>query len=163
MPGVSFQPTEADLIAAYRLHFFDSLGRRRAWTRIVIGAGLFALLSALFLQRDFSVILAGIIGAIYWFGLLAIILGLNLLLLPKRFRRIFAQQKSLHGEAHVEWTSEGISFRNVRGHTDLRWSDFVRLVEGRHTILLMQSDALFNFIPKLALSPEESADIMARG
>jgi len=162
MMATNFQATEADLVAGYRLHFLDSIKRKRALRAFVVVAVVCALVSTWLLwSDDIGPIVAALVGLVYGFGLLAIILVINFLMLPRRVRRIFAQQKSLHGETHVEWSDAGISFRSAHGHSTLEWSDYVRLVEGRDMILLMQSDALFNFIPKSALTAEQAAGIMA--
>jgi hypothetical protein len=161
MNRVVFRATEKDLISAYRLNFLASMRRRRTWARFILGAAFFGVGSAVLLGNDIGTGLAAVVGAAYWFALLAIILLLNFLLLPRRTKRIFRQQKALHEVAEVEWSEESINFRSAQSHATVPWSHFVRLVEGRNMILLMQSDALFNFIPKASLSPEQAASIMA--
>jgi hypothetical protein len=162
MTAISFQATEADLVAAYRTQFLASVWTRRALRSHAIGATIFAALSVWLLgPDDVNVGMAVLIGVAYWFGLMSLLLGIIFLRLPRRVRRIFAQQKSLHGEMRVEWLETSISFQTAHGNSNFEWSDYVRLIEGRDTILLMQSDALFNFIPKSAITPDQAATIMA--
>jgi hypothetical protein len=100
-------------------------------------------------------------GVLFWSFILSLILGLNYVLLPRRVHRIFLQQKALHDEVRIQWNDEGISFESGRGSSRFLWSDFVRIAENQKAIVLLQSDALFNFIPKRVLSADEVASIMA--
>lgn len=100
-------------------------------------------------------------GVLFWTLILSLILTLNYVLLPRRVRRIFVQQKALHDKVSIQWGDEGISFETGRGSSRFLWSDFVRIAENQKAIVLLQSDALFNFIPKRVLSADEVASIMA--
>ncbi|MBP2513717.1 YcxB family protein [Sphingomonas sp. PvP018] len=71
------------------------------------------------------------------------------------------QQKALHDEVAIQWGDEGISFESGRGSSRFLWGDFIRIAENQKAIVLLQSDALFNFIPKRILSADEVASIMA--
>jgi len=100
-------------------------------------------------------------GVLFWTLLLTLILMLNYLLLPRRVRRIFVQQKTLHDEVAIEWNDQSISFTSRRGASRFLWSDFLRVAENQKAIVLLQSDVLFNFIPKRVLSADDVASIMA--
>lgn len=54
-------------------------------------------------------------GFLFWTLILSLILTLNYVLLPRRVRRIFVQQKALHDEVSIQWGDEGISFETGRG------------------------------------------------
>lgn len=106
-----------------------------------------------------SVPLAAAAGAAYWFVFLSGILFSAYLRLPRQVRRIFSQQKSLHEDATIEWSESGIAFRSARGHSSFDWSVFVLVVIGRDAIIFRQSDALMNFVPVRALTPEQISNI----
>ncbi|MEQ1954556.1 YcxB family protein [Mesorhizobium sp. CN2-181] len=92
----------------------------------------------------------------------AILLSIHILL-PWRVRRIFAQQKSLHDEIHIDWSDEEIAFKSERGYFKFRWNDFVKIAESKEVIILHQSDVMFNFIPKRVLSTDQAASMMSHG
>lgn len=100
-------------------------------------------------------------GVIIWTFFLGIFFLMNYLFIPRRARRIFLQQKNLHNEVALQWSDGGVSFKSAKGSSNFSWSDFIRIAENRHAIILLQSDALFNFIPKRVLSSDEVASIMA--
>ena len=57
----------------------------------------------------------------------------------------------------LDWSSDGIRIITSRGEVRFGWEDFHARYAGRITVLLMQSDALFNFVPKRILTPEQAA------
>lgn len=163
MQSVTFQPTADDLLAANRVYFHSLLKGRRLLRPLLIGsAAVGAIGAAVFWALGGRPVLGFGIGALYWVVLLAAILGTNYLLLPRRSRRTFAQQKALHQETEVAWEEDGITFRSAQGTTRFGWSDFVRIYEGSGAIIFFQSDALYNFVPTRALTDEQMADIRAR-
>ena len=161
MLSISYQPTESDLIAAYRLHASNALRSKRTWVGFLIGALICALISGWVFESDLGLPLGALLSVIYWLVLLGLLIGIARLALARRVRRIFAQQKSLHGESTVAWSDESITFGSPKGMTTYEWSDFLKIIEDRNIILLMQSDALFNFVPKRLLSSDQAARIMA--
>jgi hypothetical protein len=157
----SYEITARDLIAGYRLNFLSALKGRKVWVRcavltILLGAG-----SAFLFADDLGIAIGALIGVAYGALLLSVIWLTCFLLLPRRARRIFAQQKALHDPIAIEWSEALITIGSNRGTTTFEWSDFVRSLENHEIILLFQSDAVFNFIPKRALSPEQAASIIA--
>jgi hypothetical protein len=163
MPSISFQPSADDLIDANRAFIAVTLKSRRMARIYLIGAAIFGIGGAALLWSDRAIEPAlGCLGAIlYWTVLLAVGHGLNALLLPRRTRRTFAQQKDLHGPVSIDWSEQGVAIQSARGSARFAWEDFVRVVEGRRAILLFQSDRLYNFIPKRTLTPDQAVQIMA--
>ncbi len=82
--------------------------------------------------------------------------------IPRRSRRIFAQQKSLQSEVEASWNEEALDLAAPSGRGKLLWGDFHKWTEGPNVILLYQSDAIFNLFPKRAFSEEALADIRGR-
>jgi hypothetical protein len=162
MRSLSFVPNEADLIAANRLHFWSSLKWKQTVRSYLLGGLLFSLIGALLVQRDSAwVILVGAAsGFMFWSLLLASILTLNYILIPRRSRHAFRQMKTLQSETDINWSPERIQLKSAQGSSDFDWQDFVRIAHGRDVILLFQSDYMFNFIPKRAVSGEQATDLL---
>lgn len=79
--------------------------------------------------------------------------------IPRRSRRIFAQQKSLHDEIEAKWDEAALDLATSSARSRHRWADFLKWTEGQNVILLYQSDAVFNMLPKRAFSPEALTEI----
>lgn len=161
MRSGSFVPIEADLIAAYRLHFWTSLKWKRTVWSYALGGPVFAFIGTLFTEwNSAGVIMVGAtLGFIFWSFLLTCILVVNYILIAPRSRRAFRQMKTLQSQTEINWSPERIQLQSAQSNSDLDWRDFVRIAQGRDVILLFQSDYLFNFIPKRALSDEQATDL----
>ncbi|MES1971310.1 MAG: YcxB family protein [Pseudomonadota bacterium] len=159
MQTISFQPTPEDLLGAYKLNFRATLKSKRVMRAYIGGCSALAGLAAAgaWAWDIAPVWIAAAIGFGYWITFLSLIFASAYLRLPRQVRRIFDQQKSLHDETTIEWSETGISFTSSRGNSQFLWSDFVKIVRGQDAIILRQSDALMNFIPSRALSPEQLA------
>ncbi|QXT34755.1 YcxB family protein [Sphingomonas sanguinis] len=152
----------SDLIAANRAYFWASLRTRRMLRSYAVGGFIFGLMSVGFAWNEpaGAKVIAFLGGVLLWTFFLGIFLSINYVLLPRRTRRIFAQQKNLHNEVALQWGDGGVSFQSEKGSSKFAWSDFIRIAENRNAIILLQSDALFNFIPKRVLSADDVASIM---
>lgn len=161
--SVGFELTASDLLAAYRAHCWAHFRRPRFLVTYLIVAICYTALGWLFNERDtLSSLLADAMVALLLAAVvMCLILGLTFGLLPRRVRRVFAQQKSLHGPAEVEWDDEEIKLSGATGLSRFAWHDFVKWHESSSTILLYQSDAMFNLLPKRAFSPEQIDTIRA--
>lgn len=164
MSSISFQPTPEDVLAATRLHYSTSLRSRRMLNAYLLGSALCAAAGfALARIFDLSLILIALGGAVFWPVFLSLVLLAGYLRLPWRARRTFAEQKSLQGEVTVEWSDTGISMKSRYDRLRFAWADFTAIVEGPDTILLRETDTLFTFLPKRALSDEQVASILRYG
>lgn len=159
MQTVTYQLTSADLLAAYRLNASYALRRPSVWVRIALVGVTFASVAAWSLGEDLGMTFSALVGVSYWFLLFGALFLVGRLTLPRRVGRIFRQQKALHGDTTLEWSEESFGFRTSRGTSCYPWSDFMRIMEDKHTIVLMQSDVYFNFVPKRFLSAEQAASI----
>jgi len=162
MRTASFTPIEADLIAANRLYFWSSLRWKRTVWSYALGGLVFAFIGALFSEwvNAGEIVLGATSGLTFWLLMLTSILTLNYVLIPIRSRRAFKQMKALQNQTDIDWSPERIKLQSKQGSTDLDWRDFIRIAQGKDVILLLQSDFLFNFIPKRALSDEQAADFV---
>jgi hypothetical protein len=162
MRSASFVPSEADLKAAYRLHFWTSLTWKRTVLSYAFGGLLFALIGTLFTEWDSGgvVLIGATLGFVFWSVLLACILAMNYFLIAPRSRRAFRQMKALRSHTDVNWSAERVQLQSAQGSSDLDWRDFAHIAQGRDVILLFQSDYMFNFIPKHAVSDEQAIDLV---
>ena len=167
MPSATFTPTSADLVDANQLWFTNNLKSSRQYLAYAFGGAFFAALAVWLAYPELvgalALTAAAAAGVVFWTILLAGILGLNYLLLPRKAHRIFAQHKALHAVTHVRWNEEGIVFETEHGHSRHFWTDFVDMAENETLVLLFQSENLFNFVPKRALSTADAAELASRG
>jgi hypothetical protein len=68
--------------------------------------------------------------------------------LPRRARRIFAQQKNLQCPFEFRWDDDALLGVNERGSNRTPWSDYVKWAQDDRIILLYLSDAMFQMVPK---------------
>jgi len=99
---------------------------------------------------------APIYYAIFPVAVFAGILLFGYALLPRRARILYNQQRELHEPMQIEITQEAVRFETSSGTSTRQWASFVKWGETPHNILLYQSDALLNVLPKKAL-PEPNA------
>ena len=93
-----------------------------------------------------------------WLALMAIFTAMSWLGLPRVVRRIYGKQKTLHADCTVSWNEEAMGVVTPKATQHMLWTDFIRWSESKTSIILFQSDHLFNFIPKSALSAENLTD-----
>jgi len=165
MNSISFQPTAEDLLAANRLNFMVTVKSRRVAKSYVLGGLVVGAATAyvFWAWQLGPIILGAAIGVAYWPIFLSLILLSAYLRLPRQVRRIYGQQKSLHDSITVDWSDDSISFASNRGYSKFQWVEFVKIIKGRETIILRQSDAVMNFIPLRVLSVQQAEDITAKG
>lgn len=164
MGSVSFECTADDLIAAQRLylsHKFRSRRVLRAYFLGVVILGGMAGLGARYLLGD-SGVLAAVLGAAYWTIFLTAIFLIGYLRVPPQARRVIREQKSLHGRTEIRWDEERISFTSPRGETRYDWGDYVSIFVGSQAIVLLQSEAMMNFIPTRILAAEQVTEFAKR-
>lgn len=163
METASFQPTADDLLAGNRLFYRTSLRSWRVARAFLLGGAVFAavFLSCVWGQGLIVMAFTAIGGVVGWAVALGVILLGNYLQLPRRVRRIYAQQKALHDGVEVTWSEAGITITSSRGGGTFNWSDFLRMHRDDHVVILLQSEALFNFIPIRALTAQQADNIEA--
>lgn len=159
---VSFSPTSDDLLAAYRLKMKRAVRSNRVGRTYILGAVILGALCGLAasLWGIAPVSIAVFAGGGYWLVFLTVVFGAAYLRLPRQVRRIFADQKTLHGKTVVEWSDAGISFSSARGESRFTWSDYIDAVADRDAMILLQSEVLMNFIPARVLLPGQANEIV---
>ncbi|WP_294320186.1 YcxB family protein [uncultured Sphingomonas sp.] len=162
MVEVTFTPCPEDYVAVQRTMFARSLRSRKFIGRT---AGLLAFIGVGAMAIPFlvdgtasSALLPVPVAAM---GALAIIIGGNWLLLPRRARRLFMQQKTLHHEHRTMFDASGFRQASVRAEIALPWGELLGWHLGRDVLLLYSNDHLAYFIPVRAFGPEQLAQVEA--
>ena len=103
---------------------------------------------------------AGVIGTALAGGLL-FPLAMIRWRVPVAARRIYRQQRGLRQEVTLAWTREELAIQTALGQARLPWADYIRWREDRNIVLLFQSDAIFQMLPKRVLSPAALGELRA--
>lgn len=155
-----FRPDIADYIATTRAAWLGSLWSRRSATGIamlfVIATTIVTAISANQGGVTFSDIAMIGAGVFAW---LAAFLGLSFLLIPRRSRRLFLQQRTLACDFDVEWTDSHLVYRSDISGAAIAWPDYYKWREGRDVFLFYLNERLHHFVPKRALTPEQIVDL----
>ncbi len=165
METVTYEATPVDVIGAYRLFYISSLRSGRTLRGLlipaVVCAAVYGFLVWYLCGCISEVPLACLAGFAFWSGGVGIVLLGNYLHVPRRARRIYAQQKALHDVMVITWDDNEITLTSTRGVGSYNWSDFLKARRNEQALLLFQSDAAFNFIPMRVLTTEQADGIMA--
>lgn len=161
--NVSFRPTEQDFATVGQGSFRRSLGRRRFRIRMAITAliGFAAGLTLSWVNTDNLILTYGLAGALLALLWLGLIIGGSYLLIPRRSRRLFRQQRSAGDVLHWTWTDSAIALESDRGRTMMLWSEYYDWYENRSSFGFGLNDRLYHFIPKRCLDAGQIADIRA--
>jgi hypothetical protein len=134
----------ADFRAAQYVHL-----RPRPWLRYV---GTLLLMLALVvllvgLCADFATP-SSHTNSLLMAALLVYIAAFFFVYLPWRYRRLYRQQKALHGPIRFQVAETGVTTTSSVGQVVFPWSHFHKWKEGKVVFLLYFSDALFTAVPK---------------
>ncbi|PKV14045.1 YcxB family protein [Xanthomonas prunicola] len=126
-----------DHLAAQRLHARHSSNRLIVFLAVLllIGAGLLKLSGA---REIIGPVLIGGGGG----GLIGLAL-LHVWGLPRRIKRLHAQQASLRHPYTYAWDENGLEVTWADGHFRRPWSDYIRVRENDRVLLLYHNDRLF--------------------
>ena len=162
MTPIALQLENRDVMAAQRLYQRSSTWRRRILVRVGIAIPVLTLATVLLVQRRLdwrdwaSLTLGGLIG-----------MAVLLLILPRLVgwlagRRALERQPILRREQALHWDDDGFrQFEDTGRDGHYRWTDVIELAHDPQTILLFISPRLFVVVPRRALSPDQSADLIA--
>lgn len=162
--SVTFTPSKADYIAATRVHLMRQLTSRRFIVRMTIfGLGLWIAVTLLGFVLDGELLGAAVIGLLSvmsGFAALGILIGGNILLLPRRSGRLYDQQKSLHRQTEFSWDETGTRWMSEAGDSRYPWDDYHRWTVTKNMVLLYLNDHFMHFIPRHVLGAA-SEDLVA--
>jgi hypothetical protein len=165
MPGtMTMERNEADLLATHRDWFWANL--RRGWERRLLGyLGVIGLLIALgwalnrwvfdglgwplYGAAGGVVIAVPVCWTLYW------------LLLPKRTRRLFRQQRLADPRFTWRWSEAGLETEGANGNSRHAWDELHRWHPGKRSLMFFLHDAFVLYIPRHRLTPEQDAELQA--
>jgi hypothetical protein len=161
--SLAFECTEGDLLDAYRLHHCGVSGRALVLLVVYL---LFAALALAWLNGHVDLRYLGLTFAALAGTILVVVCILKFLLsavyLPRYARKIFTQQKTLHGTIAVEWDDVAMNVSTASSTARIKWSDCHAYRRSNAVILIYLSDALFHFIPTRSFStPVMRDDLMS--
>ena len=153
---VSYTNKWEDVLAANRLRLRTPRHRRLAWAALaLIGVAEIAL---------------GLVGTdvlLIGLGLFCCLayptwrLALHYWLLPRLSRRYYQQAAVLHEPITVAWSAHGLATQSPMVTTSMPWSAYIGRLEDDVILLFFQTDMLYQFIPKRALSAEQVQQLRA--
>lgn len=83
-----------------------------------------------------------------FFGFVVIIFLYRYVILPKRVKKIFYQQKELSSPFEYEFTETGMVASNEFGSSNRPWEHFNKWKENKELLMLYYSDVMYSIIPK---------------
>ncbi|WP_042816358.1 YcxB family protein [Xanthomonas citri] len=125
-----------DHLAAQRL-------RARHWSkRVIVFLAVLLLVGVVVLQlSDASEIIGPVLIGSGGGGLIGLAL-LHVWGLPRRIKRLHAQQASLRHTYTYAWDENGLEITWADGHLRRPWSDYMRIRENERVLLLYHNDRL---------------------
>ena len=149
---VQLQP--ADYLAAQRLH------RRKRGVKRALGVAFWIVYVALIIVFALAALhdsrwsttfwILVVVGAFYLFE--------RTVLLPRRSRRVFSQQRNLQTPFRIEFSEEGVACRNDTSTTNQPWAHYVKWKEDAGYFLFYYSDVMFQILPKRFLADSNTSD-----
>ncbi|WP_174278973.1 YcxB family protein [Sphingomonas bacterium] len=152
---IAFTPTLADVIAANRLFYRPTRGRLILYGFVMVLGVLNLLMSLLLPVGERSPQIAG------GLALIAIPIGwrvaLSIWIVPYQARRYYQQAAILRQPFTVSWDEAGLDSRTPRSTSTTPWDGYIGRREDSLTMLFFQTDALYQFLPKHALTAAQVA------
>ena len=139
-PTFSGTLTVDDFVDANAWHFRKQRRRQYITTACIFIAGVAMMFTSWRPSGEFFVSI-GLGGTIAFFSM-------HTFRLPRAWRKVFAQQKSFHQMFRYTWTIDGLLVATDLGQATRPWSHFSRVEESDRILMLYQSDAMFELIPK---------------
>lgn len=166
MVEVTFTPTAEDFVAMQRAVFASQLRSRRFLGRMAMLSVFAFLVGVVFLLVvDGTVSLASAaalgIGIAGGFVGLGIIIGGTWLLLPRRARRLFAQQRSFHHEQRFVLTPDGLKLDSVRADSFYPWDELTGWLLSSRVLLIFSNDMTAYCLPRRAMTDVVTAQVVA--
>lgn len=150
-------PTEQDYVAASRAAYLAHLRTWRGGLRLIV-----LVVAVVAVSVVANMLIDGSPGSFPLFMVAFAIAGVplgvavNLLWLPRKVRRMFAQQPAYAEPMSYRWSEDGFALRSAISTIDLRWPQLFRWVEARAVFLLYLTEYQSVFVPKRGLSPADA-------
>lgn len=153
----TFQLTEAEAVEAVKFVTHRRLFRqhRFGW---IIAALVVVTICAIAMQKD---VIAG--AALFALLVAPIWLGVLLFwLVPRHAKRHYRQSVTMKDQNELTWDDAGLTITCEHGSTIYKWPEWRGWGESHSLLILFQSEALYNILPKRALEPAEIEAIKRR-
>ncbi|MBO9100852.1 MULTISPECIES: YcxB family protein [unclassified Rhizobium] len=153
---VSYTYRWEDVLAANRLRMQTPRRRRIVWTVLALMGVAETALGLV--VTDVLLIGLGLFSCLaypMWR------LALHYWLLPRHSRRYYKQAAVLQEPITVAWSALGLATQSRMVTTSMPWSAYIGRLEDDAILLFLQTDALYQFIPKRALSPDQVQQLRA--
>lgn len=93
--------------------------------------------------------------------LVAGFVALQYVIMPRQAKQHYRQSASIKDDVTAEWDEDRIKLSCEHGSVDFAWSEFHQWTEDEELVLLYQTAAQVNGIPKRALSDWQYRDIVS--
>lgn len=157
---VSYDKSADDLIGTYRDYFATTV--RKRGTRQAI---LFAVLGAVIVAAGSRSDLTGTAGAAWVGAGVGLVLALptcwavSWLLLPRRARRLYDQQRTRDVHWTWRWSEAGLESETATGSNRYGWRELHGWHDGKRTLQFFLNEAHFLYIPRHRLSPAQADEL----
>ena len=135
------QITEQDFMNAQRLHMRP--GKISRMSRYILGIILVPSLLFLAVADAYHAQLPALVAL----GVIALVIILFLVILPRRLRRFYREQKTLKYPFTIELNEDGVFSEGENGNGRIKWDNFYAWKMDSKTVLLYQARNFFNVIP----------------
>ena len=144
------QLTEDDLASANRVLL--SWRRSRKYY-LVIFAIFFIIFALSFIPKlgtedRTSIIVTLVFDTILAVVAISVITAITYVLVPRRARKLFRQQKALHAQASIGWSDEGFSYKSELTSSRHPWTHYRQWGENKDVLVMFLTDTQFNLVPK---------------
>ena len=153
----NFTTTEADLVAANRLHARQLWNRRAVLRGWILATVALALILFALCPRLRWLILAAPFAAAVFMAVGAAFANLTYAIAARRHYR---QGKAFWRPTRIEWDDDSIRFTSDRGHVEHKWADYFAWAADDRSILLYLSANAFVTIPSKNLSANGRTEIV---
>ncbi|MBB5883575.1 YcxB family protein [Xanthomonas sp. LMG 8992] len=140
---ISGSITVQDYLAAQRLH--QRRGHRRVL--LVMAALLLGLAVFAFARHGSGMAIIGVMLAVAGGGGLIGQTIQSAWTMPRKVRRLHAQQAALRHRLTYRWDAAGLEITWADGRVQRSWRDDVRYRENAQVLMLYQNDVLFDLVP----------------
>jgi hypothetical protein len=163
--AATFRISEDDHQVALRTVQLRYLRSRRFLIKMAAACAIvIVLLPALAAAGGYDIrtsIVTSLVGVLGGFAGLIVVIAGNLLLLPRRARRVYRQNRRYEQDVTLAWSDDGLSWRSRSGSSQTDWPDIHAWRSTPRVTLIHFSDALFQVVPARALDDAAYRDLVA--